>query len=83
MRAGSIDTKGHLMMYLEALRAVLAQGELAVNLRFVIDGAEESGGVLALELLRRMRDEVDACLIFDGPMIEKGRPAFYGAARGC
>ena len=79
---GSIDTKGHLLMYLEALRAVIARGELRVNVRLVIDGAEESGGELALDLMRKRHDGVDGVVIFDGPMIAKGRPAFYDAARG-
>lgn len=79
---GSIDTKGHLMMYLEALRAVLARGELRVNVRLMIDGAEESGGELALDLLRRNDEKIEGCVIFDGPMIARGRPAFYAAARG-
>ncbi|HEY4224906.1 MAG TPA: M20/M25/M40 family metallo-hydrolase [Pseudolysinimonas sp.] len=79
---GSIDTKGHLMMYLEALRAVLSRGELTVNVRLVIDGAEESGGELALDLMRERHEGVDGAIIFDGPMIAKGRPAFYSAARG-
>jgi acetylornithine deacetylase/succinyl-diaminopimelate desuccinylase-like protein len=79
---GSIDTKGHLLMYLEALRAIIAQGTLAVNVRLVIDGAEESGGELALDIIRRDHDDISGALIFDGPMIAKGRPAFYSAARG-
>lgn len=79
---GSIDTKGHLMMYLVALRAVLARGELRVNVRLLLDGAEESAGVLALDVLQQFPEHVDGCVIFDGPMIAKGRPAFYGAARG-
>jgi acetylornithine deacetylase/succinyl-diaminopimelate desuccinylase-like protein len=79
---GSIDTKGHLLMYLEALRAVIGRGELRANVRLVIDGAEESGGELALDLMRERHDGVDGVVIFDGPMIAKGRPAFYDAARG-
>ncbi|CAN5266638.1 dipeptidase [soil metagenome] len=79
---GSIDTKGHLMMYLEALRAVLARGELRANVRLVIDGAEESGGELALDIMRERHEGIDGVVIFDGPMIAKGRPAFYSAARG-
>ena len=79
---GSIDTKGHLLMYLEALRAVRARGEQRVNVRLVIDGAEESGGELALEVIRARHEGIDGVVIFDGPMIAKGRPAFYSAARG-
>lgn len=79
---GSIDTKGHLLMYLEALRAVIARGELRVNVRLVIDGAEESGGELALDIIREDHDGIDGAMIFDGPMVAKGRPAFYSAARG-
>ena len=79
---GSIDTKGHLLMYLEALRAVLGRGELRVNVRLVIDGAEESGGELALDIMRERHEGIDGVVIFDGPMIAKGRPAFYSAARG-
>lgn len=79
---GSIDTKGHLLMYLEALRATIARQALAVNVRLVIDGAEESGGELALDIIRRDHDGIAGAVIFDGPMIAKGRPAFYSAARG-
>jgi acetylornithine deacetylase/succinyl-diaminopimelate desuccinylase-like protein len=79
---GTIDDKGHLMMYLAALRSLVAAGNLGVNVRLLLDGAEESSGVLALRILHEMRDRPDGCVIFDGPMIAKGRPAFYAAARG-
>ncbi|MDQ7911226.1 M20/M25/M40 family metallo-hydrolase [Phytohabitans sp. ZYX-F-186] len=79
---GTVDDKGHLLMYLAALRSLVAAGRLGVNVRLLLDGAEESGGVLALKTLREMADRPDGCLIFDGPMIAKGRPAFYEAARG-
>lgn len=79
---GAIDTKGHLLMYLEALRAVMSRGELRANVRLVLDGAEESGGQLALEILRNDHEGIDGAVIFDGPMVAMGRPAFYSAARG-
>jgi len=79
---GVIDDKGHLVMYLEAVRAVLARQALTVNIRFLIDGAEERAGTLALDCMRRMTPRPDGCLIFDGPMIARGRPAFYVATRG-
>lgn len=79
---GVVDDKGHLVMYLEAVRAVLARGALAINIRFLIDGAEERAGTLALDCMRQMEPRPDGCLIFDGPMIARGRPAFYIATRG-
>ncbi len=79
---GVSDDKGPLYLLLRAARELAAGGELPVNLRFVCDGEEETGGNSIVEFLRADERGADAGIIFDMGMIRRGLPAFTTATRG-
>ncbi|OFW74940.1 MAG: hypothetical protein A2Y55_11750 [Actinobacteria bacterium RBG_16_68_12] len=79
---GVADDKAHLFMLVEAARELAAAGDLPVNLRFAFDSEEETGGQSIVEWLAADERGADAAFVFDGGMIERGRPIFYTALRG-
>ena len=79
---GVADDKGQLYMLLAAARELSAAGTLPVNVRFVCDGEEETGGHSIVEFLRTDERGADAAIIFDVGMIRRGLPAFTVATRG-
>ena len=79
---GVADDKGQLYLMLAAARELAAAGELAVNVRFVCDGEEETGGQSVLSYLAGDSRGADAAVIFDTGMIARDVPAFDLATRG-
>jgi acetylornithine deacetylase/succinyl-diaminopimelate desuccinylase-like protein len=79
---GVADDKGQLYLLLSAARSLAQAGELAVNVRFVCDGEEETGGQSILGYLEQDARGADVGIIFDSGMIARGRPAFDVATRG-
>ena len=79
---GVADDKGQLYLLLSAARELAREGELPVNVRFVCDGEEETGGHSILDFLAQDEREAGAAVIFDSAMIDRGRPAFNIATRG-
>jgi acetylornithine deacetylase/succinyl-diaminopimelate desuccinylase-like protein len=79
---GVADDKGQLYLLLSAARELADAGELPVNVRFVCDGEEETGGHSIVEYLQADESDADAAVIFDMGMIRKGLPAFSVATRG-
>jgi acetylornithine deacetylase/succinyl-diaminopimelate desuccinylase-like protein len=82
---GVADDKGQLYLMLAAARQLAAAGELPVNVRFVCDGEEETGGQSILGYLTARDDDAGrpaAAIIFDSGMIARGIPTFNLATRG-
>jgi acetylornithine deacetylase/succinyl-diaminopimelate desuccinylase-like protein len=83
---GATDDKGQVFAVIKAFEAVMSvsDGKPPVNLRFLIEGQEESGGEVVTELLKRKPElvAVDAVLVSDTPYYRKGWPAVYTALRG-
>ncbi len=79
---GVADDKGQLYMLLCAARELAQAGTLSVNVRFVCDGEEETGGESIVEYIKADDRGTDAAVIFDSGMIRKGLPAFVIATRG-
>ena len=79
---GVADDKGQLYLMLSAARRLASAGELPVNVRFVCDGEEETGGHSILEFLEQDERGADAAVIFDSGMIGVDAPAFNVATRG-
>ena len=82
---GAADDKGQVYCLLKAYEAVRGpDGSAPVNLRFLIEGEEESGGHVIAELLRREPDRVraDAVIVCDTAYYDRGWPAVYTALRG-
>jgi acetylornithine deacetylase/succinyl-diaminopimelate desuccinylase-like protein len=79
---GVADDKGQLYLLLKAAALLAAEGSLPVNVRFACDGEEESGGHSIVDFLGADERGGDACVIFDGHMLEPGVPVFEIATRG-
>jgi len=79
---GATDDKGNLFLLVKAVELLAGAGELPVNVRFVCDGEEESGGQTVGEYIRGHDRGADACIIFDGNLRPDGRPVFATGARG-
>jgi acetylornithine deacetylase/succinyl-diaminopimelate desuccinylase-like protein len=79
---GVADDKGQLYLLLKAAALLAADGSLPVNVRFTCDGEEESGGHSIVDFLEADERGGDACVIFDGHLLEPGVPIFEIATRG-
>ncbi len=79
---GVADDKGQLYLLLSAARELAQAGELPVNIRFLCDGEEETGGHSIVEFLEADERPADVAVIFDSGMIGRGVPAFNVATRG-
>jgi acetylornithine deacetylase/succinyl-diaminopimelate desuccinylase-like protein len=79
---GVADDKGQLYLMLAAARELAAAGTLPVNVRFVCDGEEETGGQSVLGYLAQDGRGGDVAVIFDSGMIARDVPAFNIATRG-
>jgi acetylornithine deacetylase/succinyl-diaminopimelate desuccinylase-like protein len=79
---GTADDKGQLYTLLKAAALLAADGELPVNVRFVCDGEEETGGHQVVEFIERDERGADAAVIFDSAMLRPGAPVFHVATRG-
>lgn len=80
---GATDDKGQVFSILKAFEAVSGDGP-PVNVRFMIEGQEESGGAVLTQLLQDEPDRVavDAVLVADMPYFAPGYPAVYTSLRG-
>jgi acetylornithine deacetylase/succinyl-diaminopimelate desuccinylase-like protein len=79
---GTADDKGQLYTLLKAAELLAAAGELPVNVRFVCDGEEETGGHQVVEFIARDDRGADAAVVFDAAMLRRGAPVFHVATRG-
>jgi acetylornithine deacetylase/succinyl-diaminopimelate desuccinylase-like protein len=82
---GASDDKGQLFCLLKAYEAVLDSNRRPpLNVHFIFEGEEESGGKVIYELLRREpeRTRADAALVCDMSYYAPGWPAVYTALRG-
>jgi len=79
---GVADDKGQLYLLLAAARQLALAGSLPVNVRFVCDGEEETGGQSVLGYLAGDERGADVAVIFDSGMIARDVPAFNVTTRG-
>src|SRR5688500_2742965 len=82
---GTADDKGQVYCLLKAYEASRdADGIPPLNIRFLIEGEEESGGHVVADLLRAepARGQADAALVCDMSYYAPGVPAVYTALRG-
>jgi acetylornithine deacetylase/succinyl-diaminopimelate desuccinylase-like protein len=79
---GTADDKGQLYALLKAAELLAAAGELPVNVRFVCDGEEETGGHQVVSFIEGDARGADAAVIFDSAMLRRGAPVFHVATRG-
>ena len=82
---GACDDKGQLFMHLKAAESYLQSGEdLPVNLKFIIEGEEESGSVHFAPFVADHRDMLaaDVVVISDTAMFAPGVPSITYGLRG-
>ena len=83
---GATDDKGQSFAHLKAVETLLAErGELPVNVKFIVEGEEESGGEAIEEFVNEdggRRLAADAVVISDSSMLGPGRPSMLAGLRG-
>jgi acetylornithine deacetylase/succinyl-diaminopimelate desuccinylase-like protein len=82
---GVTDDKAHLTTTIHAVGAFLdTRGSLPVNVRFLIEGEEESSGAAIEEYVRAHADVLasDVVIIADGGMPTLTQPAIHYSCRG-
>jgi acetylornithine deacetylase/succinyl-diaminopimelate desuccinylase-like protein len=83
---GATDDKGQSFAHIKAVGAILAErGSLPVNVKFLIEGEEESGGE-SIERFVRANDAeklaCDAIVVSDSSMFAPGRPSLLYGLKG-
>jgi acetylornithine deacetylase/succinyl-diaminopimelate desuccinylase-like protein len=82
---GASDDKGQLFTHVKAIaRQLQEQGHLPVNVKFLVEGAEEIGSVGLEEFISRHKDilRCDAVVVSDTKMAGPGMPAITYSLRG-
>ncbi|MFQ3646148.1 MAG: dipeptidase [Anaerolineae bacterium] len=82
---GATDDKGQFFTHLKAVESILkTEGTLPVNVKFLIEGEEESGGESLAQYVREhgQRLAADVCIISDGSMPSVEQPTIVYGVRG-
>ena len=82
---GASDDKGQLLTFVEACRALRAiTGTLPVNVKFCLEGEEESGSKNLAAFLTSARDELkaDVALVCDTDLLDEKTPSITTMLRG-
>jgi len=83
---GTADDKGQLFLIIRAVESWLKSGKPPVNIRFLIEGEEESGGKGIHAFLKdpanHPRCKADFALIADSSFVSEGKPTITTALRG-
>ena len=82
---GVSDDKGHIVSRLHAIDAILeTDGDLPCNIKFIIEGEEETASVHLHDFVRDHKDKLaaDACIWEFGGVDHRGVPMQYLGLRG-
>jgi len=82
---GSSDDKGQAFIHVKAVQAHLAaNGRLPVNVKFIMEGEEESGGASLTAFIPENKEllKADVALVSDTGMISKEQPSIVYGLRG-
>lgn len=83
---GATDDKGQSFVHIKAVAALLAErGELPVNVKFIIEGEEESGGEAIEKFVRQDAGQLLACdtvMVSDSAMYAPGKPSLIYGLKG-
>ncbi len=82
---GVSDDKGHIVARLFAIDSLLAtDGELPCNIKFIIEGEEETSSVHLFEFIKKNKDKLksDACIWEFGSVDHRDVPMQYLGLRG-
>lgn len=80
---GVVDNKGQMMVHLATVIELIKSNELQFNIKFLIEGNEETGSPNIPKLLEKYQQELesDLILISDSSMV-KNRPTIEASLRG-
>jgi acetylornithine deacetylase/succinyl-diaminopimelate desuccinylase-like protein len=79
---GAADDKGNFLALLHVACALADAGELPVNVRVLIEGAEESGSDEVNQWVLADERGADCAIVFDSGMVDAETPAITIATRG-
>ena len=82
---GAADDKGQVMIQLKAVEALLATaGRLPLNLKFILEGEEETGGAAISDYVARSAEKLraDAALVCDTELFAPDLPTLCIGLRG-
>jgi len=79
---GACDDKGNFLPLLHVACAMADAGELPVNVRVLIEGAEETGGNDVNDWVATDGRGADCAIVFDSGMLDPETPALTVATRG-
>jgi acetylornithine deacetylase/succinyl-diaminopimelate desuccinylase-like protein len=81
---GACDDKGQFYMHIKALETMMATGNLACNIKIMIEGEEEVGSVHLGDFVRANREKLaaDVILISDTSIIANDTPSIEVGLRG-
>lgn len=81
---GATDDKGQLFAIIKAFEITSLVGDPPVNVRFLLEGQEESGGEVLLELTTKQPElfHADVVVVADGPYYAPGWPCVVVGTRG-
>ncbi len=81
---GASDMKGQVVATLSAIESIVKNGEMPVNLKFMIEGEEEIGSPSLVDFMEAHKDllAADFCLNADAGMLGKELPSITYALRG-
>jgi len=81
---GAMDQKGQLIYCSAAIEDLIKDSELAVNIKILVEGEEESGSSSLIEELDNLKDllKSDLLIIMDSSMLKKDTPTVTIGLRG-
>jgi acetylornithine deacetylase/succinyl-diaminopimelate desuccinylase-like protein len=83
---GAVDDKGQLWMEIKAVEALMAggNGELPLNVKFLLEGEEEVGGESIAEYIRKQKSKLkaDFALVCDTELFAPNLPTLCVGLRG-
>ncbi len=79
---GACDDKGNFLPLLHVACAMADAGELPLNVRVLIEGAEETGGDDVNQWVEADEPGADCAIVFDSAMLDAETPALTVATRG-
>jgi len=80
---GVADNKGQFLIHVAAISDLAKSGKLGYNIKFLLEGNEETGNVEIADVIRRNKEELscDYVVISDGEMVQN-RPTIEAGFRG-
>ncbi|WP_291426837.1 M20/M25/M40 family metallo-hydrolase, partial [Deinococcus sp.] len=81
---GSTDDKGQAFAHVKGVELLLSQGELPLNVKFILEGEEEMGSPSIIPYLEAHKDDLkaDVIVVSDGSRFAKDVPTITYGLRG-